>query len=239
MMREIAALTRAAAVEVPVIYRPTLRSLEEVVVPSMRAAFYVNNAVRNTHFVERRELVHVWLNHGDSEKPACYNPVHAIYDLLFAAGQAGIDRYARHGVDIARSKFEIVGRPQVERITRARGPIDSLEDEWISGFGLAQDTSLLIHDGQYTDAEYPDHLGWGHSALSHSLAFARRTGAERTVLFHHDPMHSDDFLDRLGEEAREHWAAAGGDPAAIELGMERTEYELPARAATPAPAATA
>ena len=54
--------------------------------------------------------------------------MHAIYDKIYAAGQAGIDRYARHGVDIARSKFEIVGRPQVEQITRARGPIGSLED---------------------------------------------------------------------------------------------------------------
>ena len=112
---------------VPVIFRPTLRSLEEVIGPTLTTTFYVNNAVRNTHFIERRELTHIWLNHGDSEKPACFNPVHAIYDRIFAAGQAGIDRYARHGVHIARSKFEIVGRPQVERITPARGPVDSLD----------------------------------------------------------------------------------------------------------------
>ena len=42
--------------------------------------------------------------------------------------------------------------------------LDRLEEDWISGFALAQDASLLIHDGQYADAEYPDHLGWGHSA---------------------------------------------------------------------------
>jgi hypothetical protein len=107
---------------VPVIHRPTLRSLEEVVVPSLRTAFYVNNAVRNTHFVERRELIHVWLNHGDSEKPACFNPVHAIYDVLFVAGQAGIDRYARHGVEIPAEKFRVVGRPQVESILPATVP---------------------------------------------------------------------------------------------------------------------
>ena len=95
MMRAIAALTEA-----PVVHRPTLRSLEEVVPPSLKVAFYVNNAVKNTHFIERREMRHVWLNHGDSEKPACYNPVHAIYDHIFSAGQAGVDRYARHGVEI-------------------------------------------------------------------------------------------------------------------------------------------
>ena len=127
MLNQIAQATRAADLRVPIILRPSLRSLEEVIVPSLKVAFYVNNAARNTHFVERRELTHVWLNHGDSEKPACYNPVHAIYDLIFAAGQAGIDRYARHGVHIPPEKFRIVGRPQVEQILLARGPIAAID----------------------------------------------------------------------------------------------------------------
>ncbi len=108
--------------------------------------------------------------------------------------------------------------------------LDRLEDEWISGFELARDTSLLIHDGQYSDEEYPDHVGWGHSALSHTLAFAHRTGAERTLLFHHDPTHSDARLDALREEARTGWEALGGDGAAVDLGVEEAEFELPARA---------
>ena len=112
----------------PLIHRRTLRSVEEVIVDSMAVSFYVNNAARNTHFVERREITHVWLNHGDSEKSACFNPVHAIYDLIFAAGQAGIDRYERHGVKIPREKFRIVGRPQVERIAPARGPISTIAE---------------------------------------------------------------------------------------------------------------
>jgi phosphoribosyl 1,2-cyclic phosphodiesterase len=116
--------------------------------------------------------------------------------------------------------------------------LDRLEEDWISGFALARDTSLLIHDGQYSDAEYPEHIGWGHSALSHSLAFARRTGAERTLLFHHDPMHSDEFLDGLREEARGRWAELGGDPEVVDLARERAEIELPARAPSPVAAAT-
>ncbi|GAA1430838.1 hypothetical protein GCM10009616_16470 [Microlunatus lacustris] len=119
------ALTRNG-VDAPVILRPTLGGLQDVLVPSLTTAFYVNNAARNTHFIERRELTHVWLNHGDSEKPACYNPVHAIYDLIFTAGQAGIDRYARHGVHIPAEKFRVVGRPQVEAIQPARGPVSAV-----------------------------------------------------------------------------------------------------------------
>ncbi len=56
------------------------------------------------------------------------------------------------------------------------GEIDSLEEDWISGFDLARDATLLIHDGQYSDAEYPDHLGWGHSSISHALSFAQPHG---------------------------------------------------------------
>jgi phosphoribosyl 1,2-cyclic phosphodiesterase len=108
--------------------------------------------------------------------------------------------------------------------------IDALEEEWISGFSLAEDASLLIHDGQYADSEYPDHLGWGHSSLSHALAFARRSRAERTILFHHDPMHTDERLDRLGEEAAERWAAIGGEPGAVYLGTEGSEHPVSGRA---------
>ncbi|HEY5332601.1 MAG TPA: MBL fold metallo-hydrolase, partial [Solirubrobacterales bacterium] len=50
--------------------------------------------------------------------------------------------------------------------------LDDLEPDWISGFALAERADLLIHDGQYSDEEYRAHLGWGHSALSDSLAFA-------------------------------------------------------------------
>ena len=109
--------------------------------------------------------------------------------------------------------------------------LGALPEEWISGFELARDATLLIHDGQYSDAEYPNHLGWGHSALGDTLRFAHRTGAERTVLFHHDPTHSDAYLDQLGAEARERWVELGGaNPGAVRVGAEGEELELPARA---------
>jgi len=105
--------------------------------------------------------------------------------------------------------------------------IDELEEEWISGFALAHDADLLVHDCQYADHEYPDHVGWGHSALSDTLAFARRVAARRTLMFHHDPLHSDDFLDELYREARDRWRILGGEPAGLEMAAERAEIDLP------------
>jgi ribonuclease BN (tRNA processing enzyme) len=102
----------------------------------------------------------------------------------------------------------------------------SVDPEWISGFDLARDADLLIHDCQYTDEEYPDHVGWGHSGMSDALTFASRVGAQRLLLFHHDPLHSDDFLDRFHGAARERWASLGGDPALVEMAMEGGELEV-------------
>lgn len=78
-----------------------------------------------------------------------------------------------------------------------------LEPAWTSGFDLAAGVDLLIHDAQYTMAEYAEHVGWGHSAIPHALAFAAATGAKRLVAFHHDPSHSDNVLDALLEDARQ------------------------------------
>ena len=77
----------------------------------------------------------------------------------------------------------------------------------------------------------PHHVGWGHSSLTDALTFARRAEAQRLVLFHHDPMHSDAFLDGLGRTALEHWLAMGGAPDGLALASERYEIELSAAAA--------
>jgi phosphoribosyl 1,2-cyclic phosphodiesterase len=111
-------------------------------------------------------------------------------------------------------------------------PLDSLEPEWISGFDLARDADLLIHDCQYTDEEYPERVGWGHSGLSDALTFARRVGARRLALFHHDPLHADEFLDAMFATARHRWAGLGGDPEAVQMAMEGRKLEIASRPAT-------
>jgi phosphoribosyl 1,2-cyclic phosphodiesterase len=107
-------------------------------------------------------------------------------------------------------------------------PLAQLDDDWISGFELAQSASMLIHDCQYTDTEYPNHLGWGHSPLSDALAFGRRVAAERLLLFHHDPLHTDDFLDPFCGEIGTRWEELGGRPEQVELATERREVEVSA-----------
>ena len=105
-------------------------------------------------------------------------------------------------------------------------PVRARERQSLPGFDLAHGASLLAHDCQYTDDEYPSRIGWGHSRLSDVLAFARLTEARRLLLFHHDPLHDDVQLDRLHAEAALRWEAAGRSPDEVLMATELQELEL-------------
>lgn len=93
-----------------------------------------------------------------------------------------------------------------------RFPIDP---EWTSGFELAQNVDLLVHDAQYTREEYGNCVGWGHSTMQDALAFAVQAGVKHFVPFHHDPAHDDDALDRMiGAAVKEVGPAFPVTPAA-------------------------
>ncbi len=102
---------------------------------------------------------------------------------------------------------------------RALGP------DWISGNQAAHGADVLLHDSQYTEEEYPRHVGWGHCSIDHVVTFARLAEVDRLVLFHHDPLHTDDELDALRERARQLW---DGDGSAVDLAYEGMEIDLSA-----------
>jgi phosphoribosyl 1,2-cyclic phosphodiesterase len=77
----------------------------------------------------------------------------------------------------------------------------SLPRQWTSGGTLAAEADLLIHDSQYSAAEYPGHCGWGHSSLNQTLDFGTLAGVKQLVPFHHDPAHTDADLDRMTAQA--------------------------------------
>jgi phosphoribosyl 1,2-cyclic phosphodiesterase len=80
----------------------------------------------------------------------------------------------------------------------ALGAVDFPQDaQWTSGFELAADADLLIHDAQYTDTEYAQRVGWGHSTVEQTLRFAGLARVRHLVPFHHDPEHSDADVDRI------------------------------------------
>jgi phosphoribosyl 1,2-cyclic phosphodiesterase len=97
-----------------------------------------------------------------------------------------------------------------------------LSRDWTSGYSLAAEADLLIHDAQYSQDEYWQHVGWGHSSLAQALTFATLAGVKHFVSFHHDPDHSDDTLDHLMAET----IAAAGPTFPVTPGIEGATFEL-------------
>ena len=58
-------------------------------------------------------------------------------------------------------------------------------------------SDLLIHDAQYTEAEYPKFQGWGHSQMENVIQMAKKSGVKRLVLNHHDPARTDEALAKI------------------------------------------
>lgn len=66
---------------------------------------------------------------------------------------------------------------------------------------LCAGADLLIHDAQYTPAEFAQKQTWGHCTVEYAVGVAAQCGVGRLALFHHDPAHDDDLLDQLGQLA--------------------------------------
>jgi ribonuclease BN (tRNA processing enzyme) len=62
---------------------------------------------------------------------------------------------------------------------------------------------LYIGEAQYTDAEYPAKIGWGHSSLSATVEVALQASVKALALFHHDPMHGDEVVAGMEALAKE------------------------------------
>jgi phosphoribosyl 1,2-cyclic phosphodiesterase len=96
--------------------------------------------------------------------------------------------------------------------------------DYLPGLGLAKGVDLLIHDAMFTAEEYPRYVGWGHSSLPQAMAFAEAAGVRKFMMFHHDPSHDDDELDRMYDEA-----TSSALPFELLRGAEGTSIELRAQ----------
>lgn len=83
---------------------------------SVTAAFYSHGAKANADFIASSDATHVFLGHGDSDKPLSASERVLQYNLIAVAGQAAIDRFAAAGLKVPAEKIRIIGRPQTEGI---------------------------------------------------------------------------------------------------------------------------
>ena len=69
--------------------------------------------------------------------------------------------------------------------------------------GFAEGCDLFLCDGQYSEEEWPSHATFGHSTWTSAALLARSAGAKKARIVHHDPTHTDAFLDASAEELQQ------------------------------------
>ena len=80
------------------------------------------------------------------------------------------------------------------------GEFGDKEDADIAKFVKGSD--LLISESQYTEEEYKLKRSWGHSTFTDVIDLALKAEVKQLALFHHDPSHTDEMMDRFVEECQ-------------------------------------
>jgi len=123
------------------------------------------------------------------------------------------DSFQLGTVTISSTEVEHCGVTNGYRIQNGTGSLAYLSDHQAPADGsldvpasvieLCRDVDVLIHDAQYDLDEFDQKSTWGHSTIDYAVAVAAASGAERLVLFHHDPTHDDAWIDDAVAHARE------------------------------------
>ncbi len=71
--------------------------------------------------------------------------------------------------------------------------------------GLIEGADMVIYDSTYTEEEFLMKIGWGHSTWNEGMRLCQMANVKKLAIFHHDPEHTDDFMDNLAEEAKAVW----------------------------------
>jgi CDP-Glycerol:Poly(glycerophosphate) glycerophosphotransferase len=79
-----------------------------------KVAIYVNNGFRNFQSLNNPRMLHVHVNHGESDKLSSFSNQVKGYDRVFVAGPVAAQRYRDALIDFDDRKLATVGRPQID-----------------------------------------------------------------------------------------------------------------------------
>ena len=156
----------------------------------------------------------------------CKLQLHEVENSTFTIGPFIIkSRYVTHlgptiGFRISDDHAVLSYIPDHEPALGPRGLLKDLK--WLSGSDLALNSDLLLHDGQFSSEEYKNKVGWGHCSMEDATAFASLAGVKHLMLFHHDPSHSDQELDKLFTDME----YVKGGKMKLDLAVEGMEINL-------------
>jgi hypothetical protein len=124
VLREPTHLLGTETILKPTVVAPTVMDLMAVTPGSVRIVLYPTNVVRNDEMIRIPGPMHCFIGHGDSDKVGSFSPLNRMYDEIWVAGRAAVDRYAAVDEGIDLNVLRAVGRPQLADIRRAAPEVE-------------------------------------------------------------------------------------------------------------------
>jgi hypothetical protein len=161
ILRERAMVPLLGRTRTPVLCVPKAMDMVRLDLSTLRCALYPANVGKNLHMLRMSGIRSAFINHGDSDKPASFNPFARAYDEVWVAGPAGRDRYLTMRTGVRDEDIVEVGRPQL-------APIDTSGD---------------TPDPMFTVLYAPTWEGWSDD-LAHSSVATMGPAIVRALLDH-------------------------------------------------------
>jgi phosphoribosyl 1,2-cyclic phosphodiesterase len=200
-------------------------------------ASFDENTLKST--LEHQFSYRYWpVNAGELSAKIEYNDIYET-TLDLGNGLKVISKFINHPIACLGYRFEYQGKsivcvydhepyrnlfttdpadPQYNAETARDGEVTAAEEnEKIDRF--IQNADILVHDAQYTEDEYQKlRKGWGHASCEYAISSAIKAQVKKLVLFHHDPVRTDEQLHQLEDTYRKN--------SSIELMMAREGVTL-------------
>ena len=175
VLREGVHLEGVQTILKPTVVAPSVADLLAVTPESVRVVLYPTNVVRNNEMIRIAGPMHCFIGHGDSDKVGSFSPLNRMYDEIWVAGRAAVDRYAAVDEGIDLRVVRPVGRPQLADIRQAQ-PDDSEPDHRLTVLYAP------TWEGFFDEADYSSVAGMGERLVQVCLASGAR------VLFKPHPL---------------------------------------------------
>jgi hypothetical protein len=116
VMRKMESLRRVQEItSLPAVYARRLADVLEMYDEmDPKVAIYVNNGVSNFQSLAVSTILHVHINHGESDKVSMVSNQAKAYDRVFVAGEAAQRRHATALIDFDQRALVQIGRPQLD-----------------------------------------------------------------------------------------------------------------------------
>lgn len=157
-------------------------SIREALAGQMQHTYFPIGLEQFTADVRYRDLVEGTFHIGDIEVTTRYlnHPALTLAYRIHADGASVVYccDHEPHATALASGVGEIAGP-------------DRRYVEFIAG------ADLVIHDAQYTAADFPDKRGWGHSSAEYAVRVCEEAGVRCLAITHYDPLRTDAAVDAI------------------------------------------